>query len=268
MKLSEIYAVADGLAPKALSDEYCAKYGAYDNSGILVDTGEEIERVLFSLDLSFAAIEKAVQSGAKLIITHHPAIYGKISDISTNAFEPLGEKLITCIKNGISVLSMHLNLDGVSGGIDESLQEGVTTASLGDMASAAIMHPLSDGGYGRSYPIREIALKELVKGMERVFRTSKIVAYGDLNAKIEKVASFCGSGADECAVEFAIKQGAQVLISSDFKHHVLALALEKGLSVIALTHYASENYGFEKYYEKMRQRLAVSCEYHTDTNLL
>ena len=69
-------------------------------------------------------------------------------------------------------------------------------------------------------------------------------------------------------MEFAVKQGAQVLISSDFKHHVLALALEKGLSVIALTHYASENYGFEKYYEKMRQRLAVSCEYHTDTNLL
>lgn len=268
MKLSEIYAVADGLAPKALSDEYCAKYGAYDNSGILVDTGEEIERVLFSLDLSFAAIEKAVQSDAKLIITHHPAIYGKISDISANAFEPLGEKLITCIKNGISVLSMHLNLDGVSGGIDECLQEGVTIASLGDMASATIMHPLTDGGYGRAYSIRGITFKELVKGMERVFRTSKILAYGDLNAKIEMVASFCGSGADECAVEFAIKQGAQVLISSDFKHHVLALALEKGLSVIALTHYASENYGFEKYYEKMRQRLAVSCEYHTDTNLL
>jgi dinuclear metal center YbgI/SA1388 family protein len=268
VKLSEIYAVADGLAPKALSDEYCAKYGAYDNSGILVDTGEEIERVLFSLDLSFAAIEKAVQSGAKLIITHHPAIYGKISDISTNAFEPLGEKLITCIKNGISVLSMHLNLDSVKGGIDESLQEGVTAASHGKMVSAAIMHPLTDGGYGRAYSIQTITLKDLVKGMEKEFKTSKMVAYGDLNETIEKAASFCGSGADECAVEFAIKQGAQVLISSDFKHHVLALALEKGLSVIALTHYASENYGFEKYYEKMRQRLAVSCEYHTDTNLL
>ena len=57
MKLSEIYQIADSLAPKALSDEYCAKYGAYDNSGILLDTGEEIRSAVFSLDLSFLAIE-------------------------------------------------------------------------------------------------------------------------------------------------------------------------------------------------------------------
>ena len=59
MKLNEFYQVADGFAPKALSDEYCKRYGAYDNSGILVATGDEITSVLFSLDLSLNAIEKA-----------------------------------------------------------------------------------------------------------------------------------------------------------------------------------------------------------------
>ena len=81
MKLSEIYKIADGIAPKRLSDEYCRLYGAYDNSGVLVDTGDEIKGILFSLDLSNAAIAKAKEMGANLIITHHPAIFSKIGHI-------------------------------------------------------------------------------------------------------------------------------------------------------------------------------------------
>ena len=84
MKLSEIYAIANAIAPKSLSDEYCAQAGAYDNSGVLVDAGEEIVGVLFSLDLSDGAIDRAIEMGANLILTHHPMIYGKIEP-STNA---------------------------------------------------------------------------------------------------------------------------------------------------------------------------------------
>ena len=81
MKLSEIYAIANTLAPKYLSDEVCQKYGAYDNSGILIDCGKEIDKILFALDLSITAIEKAIELGAQLIVTHHPAIYAKINSI-------------------------------------------------------------------------------------------------------------------------------------------------------------------------------------------
>jgi putative NIF3 family GTP cyclohydrolase 1 type 2 len=65
-------------------------------------------------------------------------------------------------------------------------------------------------------------------------------------------------------VAFAVKNGAEVMISSDYKHHVLALALEVGLSVITLTHYASEEYGFKKYYEKIRQQVEIPCYFHAD----
>ena len=40
------------------------------------------------------------------------------------------------------------------------------------------------------------------------------------------------------------------------------------IAVIALTHYASEHYGFRNYYEKIRQRVSVPCLYHTDEELL
>ena len=106
MKLCEFYKIANELAPKTLSDEYCEKYDAYDNSGVLIDVGEEITGVLFSLDLTFAAIEEAIEKKANLIVTHHPAIYGKIDGIRAGDFKPLGEKLVLALKKGISVIAM------------------------------------------------------------------------------------------------------------------------------------------------------------------
>ena len=270
MKLCEFYKIINEIAPKALSDEYCEKYGAYDNSGVLIDTGEEIACALFSLDLSFAAIEKAIRNKANLIVTHHPAIYGKIDAIRTGDFEPLGEKLVLALKHGISVISMHLNLDTAKGGIDESLAQGVClSAGAGTRLphNAQVMHTLSSGGYGRAYDVEKTPLDRLVENIKKTFQTERVAVYGE-KKEIGRVASFCGGGADEEAVAFACEQGAEAIVSSDFKHHVITLALEKNLTVIALTHYASENYGFEKYYQKIRQSIALPCAYHTDEILL
>ena len=288
MKLSKLFQLANELAPTSVSDEYCARFGAYDNSGVLVNTGEEIRGIVFSLDFSTAALDEAERTGANLIITHHPAIYAKISAIDSSSFAPLGEKLTRAMKNGISVVSMHLNLDCVSGGIDESLMQGICLASGDEKVGndknnksdknegagtrlIAIMHPLDKEqscGYGRVYDVEKTTLGELVKGMEKTFSTKRIFFYGDEKKEVKRVASCCGGGGDEEAVEFALKNGADVLVSSDFKHHVLALAKEKGIAVIALTHYAAENYGFEKYYQKIRERVKLPCAYCTEKELL
>ena len=300
MKLNEIYAIANQFAPKGLSDAYCAAYGAYDNSGVLVDTGDEIVGIVFSLDLSFAAIDRALQEGANLIITHHPAMYGKINHARCDADDLTERKLVKCLKNGISVISMHLNLDMADGGIDECLALGVSTAAyytdfilkaqdmllqgafgqplpteedvvtgaLASVKNAVKMHTVEGGAYGRAYDIPAISLDGLQTEIKEYMSAARVNVYGDLQRTVKRVASFCGAGADEGTVRFAVKQGADVIVSSDFKHHVITNALESGLSVIELTHYASENYGFRKYYEKIRQLVDVSCYFHEDSNLL
>lgn len=282
MKLNEFYKIADEIAPKALSDEICKTLGWFDNSGILIDTGEEIRGVLFSLDLSFAAIERAAEAGANLIVTHHPAMYGKFNRISANEFDPLGEKLVRCLKNGISVISMHLNLDCAVDGTDSALASGIKSVAYAatseerrkenaeaiEQSPVAVMHPLSSGGYGRAYEIFQTPLGVLAKGIQKEFSTERVLVYGDGERKISKVASFCGAGGDEEAVAFALKNGADLIVSSDFKHHVLTFACERGLAVLSLTHYASEEYGFKKYYEKIRGRIQIPCGYHTDESLL
>ncbi|MDE7158532.1 MAG: Nif3-like dinuclear metal center hexameric protein, partial [Clostridiales bacterium] len=58
---------------------------------------------------------------------------------------------------------------------------------------------------------------------------------------------------------------------SDGKHHLVAQAVEAGLNVILLTHYAAENYGFHRFYENMKKLLeksGVACEYCCDERFL
>ena len=105
------------IAPVKLSDDFCAKYKMYDNSGIIIDCGKEVTGVLFTLDLSEAAVKLATERGYNLIITHHPAIYGGVSRIDT-VNVPQSRAIADCIKNGVSVISMHLNSDAAPEGIE------------------------------------------------------------------------------------------------------------------------------------------------------
>ncbi len=273
MRLSEIYKLADGLAPKRLSDEFCRLTGGYDNSGILLDAECEVTKILFSLDFSTAAVDKAVEVGAQLIITHHPAIYAKIGSINVHTGDTLGKKLMKCIDHRISVISMHLNLDMADGGTDESLMDGVIAAIGGRLGDRKILSSPrfvegSDGGYGRVFRIEPRRLWDIQKAVGVEFDAKRMRVYGDEETEIWRVATFCGSGGGAEEVLYAFKQGADLIVSSEFKHHALVLAEELGLAVIELTHYASENYGFKKYYEKMSRQTGLECVYHTDEGLL
>ncbi len=272
MKVSEFYKIADNVAPKALSDEYCRLFNAYDNSGILIDTGKEVKGTLFSLDLSMDAISEAEEKGANLIVTHHPAIYGKIGRLDV-ADLSVTKKLLACAEKGISVISMHLNLDCAKDGIDENLMLGICrSAGAGtrssEEGSLEIMHKIGESGYGRAYNILPITLQKLKKNIEKEFSSTRVQTYGEGEKEIRRIASFCGAGADEEAVEFALREGADLIVSSDFKHHVLTFAREAGLAVLSLTHYASENYGFKKYYEKINQSAEIPCFWHEIKSML
>lgn len=256
MKLQEIYNLADRFAPFALSGEYCGKYGHRDNSGILLDCGEEIKGILFSLDLSERAIGAAENMGANCIFTHHPVIFMPIRSLT----DCEGRCVLSCAKAHISLISAHLNLDAAPGGIDESLMQG-----LGGSAFEA-MDELTGGCYGRVYDVAESSLGDFTARTKKTFRTERVIVYG--NRPVKRVASFCGAGFDENSVRFALENGADTLVSSDGKHHLIAEAVERGLNVVLLTHYAAENYGFEKFYERMKKCIEVPCGFYTDDRII
>lgn len=256
MRLRDIYESIDGVAPFKLSKEYIAR-GMYDNSGILLDSGREIAAVLFSLDLTVEAVREAVRCGANLIITHHPAIWEGVKRITPEEVPAL----FACVREGISVISAHLNLDAADGGIDESLMQG-----LGGERPVAVMDELSCGGYGRVYDVEPCPLADFSARARETFRTDKLVVYGE--GEVRRVASFCGGGFSGEAVSFASEYGADTLVSADAKHHILLEAVEKGLNVLLFTHYASENYGFSRFAERIKTKIGLPCTVYTDRRYL
>lgn len=260
MKLNEIFARLEEVAPVALSGEFCKKYGLYDNSGIILNCGEDINGALFSLDLSLKTVGEAKKLGFNLIVTHHPAIYGGISRIDVIS-DPHSAALSECIKSGISVISMHLNFDAAPKGIDYYLMKGLG----GD--NAQLLVPLSNGGYGRVYPIEPVSFKDYIEYVKKTFSTERMLAFGN-DKVVKRVASFCGAGCDDKAIEFAVKNGADVFVSADMKHHEITALTGRGINVIQLTHYASETYGFGKIYNEISAGLPVQSAFFRDDELV
>lgn len=259
MKSTDLLQLLEYVGPLSVSDEFCKKFGFYDNSGILVDSGEDIVGVLFSLDLSEKAVEEAKKLGFNAIVTHHPAIYGAISSVSVNDLKT--SLVAECLKSGISVISMHLNFDAAPEGIDFHLMQG-----LGGDAGKTLVK-LSGGAYGRVYDVNPRKLSDYVQFIKTNLSTDKVIYYGGDDKVIRRVASFCGAGCDDTAIDFAAEEGADAFVSSDMKHHQICALLSRGISIILLTHYAAEDYGFNKIYGKIIEELNVPAAYFCDASL-
>lgn len=265
-KLNDVFAALDAAAPKALSDEYCQRFGAYDNSGVLLSPAGEVTGAVFALDLTDMAIDLAQRLSYNLIVTHHPAIYQKLGCLCED--DALSKKVLRCARLGIGVVSLHLNLDCANGGVDESLAFAVCKVTGKNQLDATLMDRVGGTeGYGRAYDVNETDAKTLFEGLKKELGAHNAYFF-DAGKKIRRVASFCGAGADESSVKFALSQGADAVVSSDFKHHILLALVEAGISVIAPTHHATEEYGFRKFYEKISQSLGVCCAFCADERLL
>lgn len=253
----------ENIAPLKLSENFCAKYKTYDNSGIIINCGKEINGVLFTLDLSIASVSKAKELGYNLIVTHHPAIYGGISafDLQDN---PQAKALAECMASGISVISMHLNFDAAPKGIDYYLMCGLG----GENAKAEISAPVQGGGYGRVYEVAPKSFARFLCDIESSFATKRAVAYGDSGRTINRVASFCGAGCDEHNIAFAKQHKADVFVSSDLKHHEITALVESGMCVVQLTHYCAEAYGFNRIYSTMKKTLQTPSSFYFDERFM
>lgn len=261
MQLTKCYELVDRVAPFVLSERYIKDCNGYDNSGVLIDGGREITRVLFALDLSSAAVREAIAWGAQLIVTHHPAIYTPIRSITA---EGAGAQVLQAVQAGISVISAHINLDMAPNGIDESLMQG-----LGGSAALDVLERVEGGGYGRVYDVAPTEFAQFVAAVKEKFQTERVVVYGD--RPVKRVASFCGAGMMDESVNFARSAGADTFVSSDPKHHLIASAVEGGMNVVILTHYAAELYGFTRFYGALKEKFngeGVESKLFTDLSLI
>ena len=108
MNINQFERIMECIAPKRLAEKW-------DNVGALISTDKDIKRILVALTLTSDTAMEAVESGADLLLTHHPIWLGGIKRIESD------DPAYILIKNGIGLFAAHTNLDSVKGGVNDVL---------------------------------------------------------------------------------------------------------------------------------------------------
>lgn len=231
MKSSDIIDALEKLSPP----EYACEW---DNVGLMVGTPEaEVKKILVALDGDDAAVDTAIRTGADMIITHHPLIFGSLKSVKTD--DITGRRIISLIKNDVICYSMHTNFD-VKGGMAE------LAAKLAGLEDCEVLEEVKDGeGLGRvgDYPT-EMTVLEWAERVKQIFDIPGVMVYGDKDMPVKRIAISPGSGKD--FVGYSLEKGAKLLVTGDINHHSGIDAVAEGLAIIDAGHYGTE-YIFVKY---------------------
>ena len=229
MKVKDIIKEMEKLAPPFLKE-------SYDNVGLMVgDEEKEVKKILLALDCTKEVINEAISNNIDLIITHHPLIFRKPSRIVMGDLQ--GEKIISLIKNDISLYSSHTNLDTVKGGINETIVKmlGFGESKIID----EVKNPEYKGsGIGRIVKLSEEKTpQDIIDLVKKKLNVNNLrVVIGD--KLISKIAIINGSGQDYFGD--AVRYGADCIITGDTTYHYASDYKEMGITIIDPGHFKTE----------------------------
>ena len=227
--VKEIRDWMNSIAPYELAEEW-------DNSGLLLGrTEERVTGVLVALDVTKEVLKEAEQSGANLILTHHPFLFSPMNRMTDETF--CGELLLTAAEKKIALLCAHTNLDRAKEGINAQLCRllGVNT---NDEIQAFKTGTIS----------REMTLKEFLELVQERLHCYGLKYTGDLTKKIQTVGICSGSGS-----EFLEAANTDVFLTADAKYHNHQQAEQLGIALVDAGHFETETIICPVLVEKLRE---------------
>ena len=230
-KVKEIIEVMETLAPTFLKEDF-------DNVGLMVgDREKEVKKVLVALDCTLKVVQEAKDNNVDLIITHHPLIFRRPNNITTDTLQ--GKKIIELIKNDISLYSSHTNLDSAKKGLNDSIP-GLLGYDTSEILEANKRD--SEAGLGRLVTLEKATtLEDIINKVKATFNINNLrVVKG--KDEVNKIAIINGSGQD--FIGRAISKGADCIITGDTTYHFASDYKEMGINIIDAGHFASEQVVF------------------------
>jgi dinuclear metal center YbgI/SA1388 family protein len=242
MKIKDITNVLEALAPLNLQE-------SYDNAGLIVgDPNTEVTGILFSLDAIESVVDEAMSKGCNMVVSHHPIVFRGLKQFNGKNY--VERTVMSAIRNGVALYAIHTNLDnvlyrGVNGKIADKL--GVLAPQI--LAPKPGMEHIGAGVIGTlATPMEEMAFLAHVKNTMHV----GCIRHTALrNNTVQKIAICGGSGS--FLLPEAIKAGADVFVTADFKYHEFFDA--EGRIIIAdIGHYESEQFTIELLFEIISEK--------------
>ena len=227
--VSDILKFVEALAPRTLKMDW-------DNVGLLCGSrSTPVTKVLVALDPFEHVCQEAADWGAEVIVTHHPLIFRPLPNITDEA--TIGRGIMTLIRNNISAVNAHTNLDQVPGGVNDVLAK-----TLG-LSNIQVITPCGevDGqpwGLLRMGEVSEQSLDSFLSCVKEKLHCDGL-RYADGGKSVRKVAvggGACGDGFVE-----ALHAGCDTFVTADIKYNQFWDAHDLGLNLIDAGHFHTEN---------------------------
>ena len=230
--LREVIAALESRYDPALAE-------SWDAVGLVCgDPDEPVGRVLFAVDPTAAVVDEVIATGAGLLVTHHPLLLTPVHGVPAD--DPKGRLVHRLIRAGAGLFVAHTNADrAADSGVNDAL-----AAVLGLVDPVPLEPTPTDprAGLGRvgnlaaAMPLREFAARaaDVLPATVGGVRVA-----GEPHRIVRRVAVCGGSGGSLLGA--AAAAGADVLLTSDLKHHPTSDAGEtEGPALCDVAHYATE----------------------------
>lgn len=240
--LADVVAAYHDLYPPHLAE-------SWDASGLIAGRDENpVSKVLFAVDAIDATAREAVETGAGLLITHHPLLLRGANFIPASEYK--GSVLHTLIENWCGLLAAHTNSDAAVAGVNACLADALGLENQEPIEADKTQE--LDGqehtvGIGRVGTLPEpMTLKELAEKLAEILPATAggLRIAGRPNSAVHKIA-LCG-GAGDSLFDAVRKHEVDVYITADLRHHPASELRERALleggkpMLIDCSHYASE----------------------------
>ncbi|MCU1440491.1 MAG: Nif3-like dinuclear metal center hexameric protein [Rhodoglobus sp.] len=232
--IADVAAAVERLWPAAGAEPW-------DAVGLIAgDPTDRVDSILLAVDAVLDTVDEAVESGADLLLVHHPLLLRGVTTVASDRYK--GAALTRLIRANCGLLSAHTNADVVETG---------TSATFAARLGLVNVRPIVPGfdptrGIGRVGELPQpTTLGRLARTLGDVLppTASGVRVSGDFDAPVSTVA-LCGGAGDAYLAEPAVL-AADVYITSDLRHHPASEAREnarasRGPALIDVSHWASE----------------------------
>lgn len=245
MKLAQIMQIMEGIAPLELAQPW-------DNPGLACgDPNMDIHGIFCALDASGAAIERARELGANLIVTHHPINFAPIKSLAETGYQ--GKLLSHMIRLGMACYSAHTNLDDAAGGVSDCLAKALGLNNPGRAGNGVV------GELQPTSPRNFFDHVEACLG-------ARVQFYECEGTRVQRAYVIGGNGGEFFAE--AAQCGAQALVTGEMHHDEILEALDLGLNVYVVGHHFSERVVLQPLSMRLKEATGLPVEYDGDVRMM
>ena len=203
----------------------------WDNVGLMLGNfNNEVKKVLICLDVTTKVVNEAILNNVDLIVSHHPLIFKPLKslnftvDFKSNIIKNL-------IKNDISVISFHTNLDSATYGLNDFLAKKLELKNISILFEHEIY---KDAGLGRIGELsEEFTQEKFIAYIKEKFNLKTVSAVLGNNNKIKTVGLLGGSGADFI---YTLPE-VDAYLTGDIGYHAALDAMEMQKNIIDVGHF-------------------------------